>query len=155
MTLAFESRTCKVTSATGGVSPDSSGPGLTLPLPAGKIVNGDAGFARLGSRLEVADGYHYTPLGAGEGRCRRGCADRNNGRVAESGRFAGTLPQAIFHEQLPEGAASGQEMAVSRAAASMQPMDLSEAQALSLQQALASGAARPKIRISPLPEFEG
>ncbi len=58
-------------------------------------------------------------------------------------------------KQLPEGAASGQEMAVSRAAASMQPMDLSEAQALSLQQALASGAARPKIRISPLPEFEG
>jgi hypothetical protein len=34
----------------------------------------------------------------------------------------------------------------------MQPMDLSEAQALSLQQALASGAARPKIKSAPLPE---
>ncbi len=38
---------------------------------------------------------------------------------------------------------------------SMQPMDLSEAQALALQQALASGAARPKIRMAPLPEYEG
>jgi hypothetical protein len=60
-----------------------------------------------------------------------------------------------FAKQLSEDAAAGQEMPGSRAAASMQPMDLSEAQALSLQQALASGAARPKIRIAPLPEYEG
>ena len=58
-------------------------------------------------------------------------------------------------KQLPEVAAAGQETAGSRAAASMQPMDLSEAQALSLQQTLASGAARPKIRIAPLPEYKG
>lgn len=60
-----------------------------------------------------------------------------------------------FARQLPENAMPGLERAGSRAAASMQPMDLSEAQALSLQQALASGAARPKIRIAPLPEYEG
>jgi hypothetical protein len=57
--------------------------------------------------------------------------------------------------QLSEDTVAGRETAGSRAAASMQPMDLSDAQALSLQQALARGTARPKIRIVPLPEYEG
>ena len=58
-------------------------------------------------------------------------------------------------EQLADDAAAGPVTAGSRAAASMQPMDLSEAQTLSLQEALASGAARPKIRIAPLAEYKG
>ena len=57
-------------------------------------------------------------------------------------------------KQLTDDLASGEKTAGSRAAASMQSMDLSEAQRLSLQQSLASGAARPKIRIAPLPEYQ-
>jgi len=45
------------------------------------------------------------------------------------------------------------EKAASRAAASMQPVDLSEAEAAALREVLASGAARPKIKIAPLPEY--
>jgi hypothetical protein len=62
-----------------------------------------------------------------------------------------------FVNQLPDGVTPGtsQEKTLSRAAASMQPMDLSEAESSSMQQALASGAARPKIRIAPLPEYRG
>jgi hypothetical protein len=56
---------------------------------------------------------------------------------------------------LPEDVPDGRKAAGSRAAASMQPMDLSEAQSLSMKQALASGAARPIIRIAPLPEYKG
>jgi hypothetical protein len=50
---------------------------------------------------------------------------------------------------------SDQEAVFSRAAASMQPMDLSRAEALVVQQALTSGSARPRIKIAPLPEFRG
>ena len=69
------------------------------------------------------------------------------------GQFSTTQLPAT--QRLPADAAAGQETAGSRAAASMQPMDLSEAQALSLQEALATGAARPKIRIAPLAEYKG
>jgi hypothetical protein len=42
----------------------------------------------------------------------------------------------------------------SRAAASMQPMDLSEAEATALRKSLAAGTARPRIKPAPLPEYE-
>ena len=41
------------------------------------------------------------------------------------------------------------------AAASLQPMDLSDAEAASLQEAIQCGAARPKIRVARLPEYQG
>lgn len=43
----------------------------------------------------------------------------------------------------------------SRAAVSMQPLDLSRAESTAIQQALTSRSARPKIRIAPLPEYRG
>lgn len=45
--------------------------------------------------------------------------------------------------------------ASSRAAASMQPMELSEADALAIEQSFASGSARPRIKIAPLPPYQG
>ncbi len=45
--------------------------------------------------------------------------------------------------------------ASSRAAASMAPMELSESDAATIERALASGSARPRIPAVPLPEYEG
>jgi len=50
---------------------------------------------------------------------------------------------------------ASQEAVCSRAAASMQPMDLSESQASAMQQVLRSGLARPKIKTTSLPEYKG
>jgi hypothetical protein len=43
----------------------------------------------------------------------------------------------------------------SRAAASLEPMDLSESDASAIERALASGSARPRIKVAPLPQYEG
>lgn len=43
----------------------------------------------------------------------------------------------------------------SRAAASMQPLELSHSAAKVIKQSLASGSAQPKIKIAPLPQYNG
>jgi hypothetical protein len=47
------------------------------------------------------------------------------------------------------------EVTTSRAAASMQSMDLSEADANVIKQALATGSSRPRIKIAVLPQYQG
>jgi hypothetical protein len=71
--------------------------------------------------------------------------------AAQKGTTAELLTLDVLQERFLSRSSTnrlpGREPTGSRAAASMQPMDLSETEALSLQQTLASGAARPKIRI--------
>jgi hypothetical protein len=64
------------------------------------------------------------------------------------------LQQRFLAASPSENVPDTQAAVTSRAAASMLPMDLSEAEATSLQDALSSGAARPKIKIAPLPEYQ-
>jgi hypothetical protein len=48
-----------------------------------------------------------------------------------------------------------QERASTRAGASLEPMDLSEADARAIHEAMAAGSARPKVRIAKLSQHEG
>jgi plasmid stability protein len=74
--------------------------------------------------------------------------------VAEEAARKGTTAERLTIDVLRDCflAHSGPQPQQTRAAASMQEIDLSEAEASSLEQALASGAARPKIKIAPLPD---
>ena len=50
---------------------------------------------------------------------------------------------------------SGSEASLSRGAASLQPMTLSEEDAASMKEAWEKGLAQPKLPIAPLPEYRG
>jgi hypothetical protein len=73
--------------------------------------------------------------------------------AAQKGTTAERLTIDVLRERFLRQTPS--KLSGTRAAASMEEMDLSNAEASSLHQVLAAGAARPKIRVSPLPDYRG